>query len=425
MPGNVRSAQTIAEIKRRFAGGTAVRALAREFGVDRSVIERLTRGAPKPRPQTEAAPKEGIERSGDGDTECIASASRTIRTVEDLVREADVDLVVWEIERQVVNKWDNVARIGDAMVATELWQIKLWLKRRIAKPHVDAFGLLFDRLRRHAPKFPRLSHPKPSTESHLLEVDLFDAHLGKKAWGAANGGKDGNLAQTTGVYLGTLNNLLHKVAPYRVDRILFPVGNDFFQFDNAYGTTMKGTRVDCDGVLGEVFDAGCWMVAQAAALCLNVAPVEFVFVPGNHDPNTAFFLIRWLAAYFRNTKDVAVDRSPGDRKVRRYGENGIMFLHGDKIAARDMPITMATEDRRAWAETTYNEIHAGHIHREKEVSFVKTDTHGGGVVVRYLHSLSVPDAYHYGHGWDKTVRAADAFLWSKKAGPPAYIPVVA
>ena len=59
-----------------------------------------------------------------------------------------------------------------------------------------------------------------------------------------------------------------------------------------------------------------------------IAPVQVVMVTGNHDTQRLYYLGDVLEAWFRNTKDVAVDNSPRQRKYFRYHGNLIGFTHG-------------------------------------------------------------------------------------------------
>jgi len=64
--------------------------------------------------------------------ERIVSAKGRIRSVEDLLHAANVDLDNWTISRQVVNKWDALVRVDDGTTAVEpMFQIKVFLERRL------------------------------------------------------------------------------------------------------------------------------------------------------------------------------------------------------------------------------------------------------------------------------------------------------
>jgi hypothetical protein len=122
-----------------------------------------------------------------------------------------------------------------------------------------------------------------------------------------------------------------------------------------------------------------------------------------------------VAAVFRNSDRVHVDFSPTTRKYHRYGVNLIGFAHGCDEKIPDLPLIMATERPRDWAETTTREFHVGHVHHSKRLSSRDIDSKMG-VRVRTLQSLTPPDAWHYRCGFIGSTRAAEAFLWSRERG---------
>jgi hypothetical protein len=365
-----------------------------------------------------------LGQSESGDTLTLDSLSMTVRTVEDALRKAEVDTAIWDVERFTVNSWEVAMKMRagedepDYVKTSPLWQVKVWLRRKAPKPFQDAAASLIERMKKHAPKYPKVARVK-SKKPHLFEVCLFDAHFGKLAW-AMETGQNYDLRIAEKVYLHAVRDLLNKASHYEVEKFVFPIGQDFFQVNNQASTTARGTPQDCDGRLFKVFDAGCAAVIEAIRYCAAIAPVEVPWVPGNHDPDTSWFMARYVDAWFHHCPEVTVDTRPTTRKFFTYGANGIMYTHGDEEAHRDLPAIMAAEERALWGSTLYNEIHTGHFHKKKQVSFAGADTFGGGVVVRTIPSLSSADAFHYRKGWNRSPRAADGFLWGKDPGLEAY-----
>ena len=294
------------------------------------------------------------------------------------------------------------------------------LERLAPKSLLAAVDLIAERFKNFKPSNKKIVRPKAWGDSHLFELSLYDAHFGKLAWAAETRSPDYDLKIAVSVYRDAVNELLDRASHYKIDRFLFPIGNDFLHIDSNKNETTNGTRVDTDGRLGKILDAGIWATIEAIERCREVAPIDVIYVGGNHDANTSLMLSKVIQHRFHDCKDVTVDSSPAKRKFYLYGENGIMLTHGDKISHRDLPITMAAEDREKWGKTSYSEIHTGHYHKVKEVYFTGADTYGGGVVVRTLPSLSAPDAWHADHGWTRTMRSAVGFMWGKKPGIEAY-----
>ena len=165
----------------------SIRATARMFGINKTTakhhidkMESPTQAHAQQSPQGKES--FSIEQSDSAQT--ITSVSNTVRTLEDALGAANVDQMVWEVERHTINKWDMArGNQDDKWDAIELWQVKVWLRRRKQSVFVDPLQSLIDGIRKVAPK-PVLVKRKSSDDPHLLVLGLFDAHFGKLAWAA-------------------------------------------------------------------------------------------------------------------------------------------------------------------------------------------------------------------------------------------------
>ena len=336
-----------------------------------------------------------------------------IQTADELLAYAQVDQQVWEIERQTVNKWEVGMRDASGGVVTSpLFQIKIWLRRRVAEQQLHSLitGML-DAFKVAAP--PARVITRPSAGDGLLEISILDLHLGKYCW-APEVGEAYNLDIAQRTFHAALEDLLAKGAAMKPSTILLPIGNDFFNVDTIAGTTTAGTPQDEDGRWQQSFIAGRKLMVEAIERCREVAPVEIVMVAGNHDTARLYYLGEVLAGWFRHCPDVRVDASPTQRKYFRWHRSLIGFTHGDNEPAASLPIIMATEQRSAWAETLHHEWHLGHFHaRQKKVFQAVADQHG--VIVRVIPSLCPADAWHKSRGY-QGARAAEAFFFDPTAG---------
>ncbi len=373
------------------------------------------------RKKADEATGEGMQFDGSKDAACLTMRSRTIRTLEAALDVAKVDLEIWEVERYVVNKWDMGAKIKAKQVnpypdtvwrhkisVTELWQVKVWLRRKVKTPQLQAIEALV------AQRQICFKPTKYRKGNRLLEVSLFDMHFGKLAWEQETG-SNYDLKIAAGVFATAIDQLLD-VGGDDVSEILLPIGQDFFHINNPQAITPKGGNLlDTDGRLAKVFQVGYEAVIAGINRCLEVAPVRVIWVPGNHDPETSLYLIHVLNAWYRTNKHVEIDIQPTVRKYVRFGVNLLGFTHGDEECYRDLPTIMAAEQPQEWSTTRFREWHLGHWHKMKQISYLSTDSYGG-VVVRVLPSLSGTDAWHYRKGFVKSRRAAEAYLWDSDAG---------
>ena len=358
-----------------------------------------------------------------GDDLQVLSVSDRIRTVEDAIAFANIDLAVWYVDTTECTSYECPMKISsgkgmpDRAKVIKLWRIKIRLKRRVTKSVQVAAEALIDRIAKHAPQYPKLPKPAKISDPHLLEVSVFDAHFGKLAWKPETG-SNYDLAIAEQLYLNAVHELASKTQSFPIERILFPIGNDFFHIDNLEGKTARGTPQDADGRYGKIFMAGTMACVHAIDFLMQIAPVKLLWVPGNHDTTASYHLACFLSAWYRNCKRVEIDvvNDLRRRKYERYGPVVIGFDHGDRAKPERLVGVMLHEARELMATARTLEIHLGHLHKAREMVYVNTDTYSGGVRVRTLPSLSGTDLWHYSEGFTGGMRAAEAYLWSKEAG---------
>lgn len=339
----------------------------------------------------------------------------TVNTVDDALNKANVDRDIWEVERFLVNSWQ--APHGDE-APTDLWQVKVWLRRKKNANLVKSIDTLLKRLDGKA--LPKATLPKAKKKDpHLLELALFDAHFGKLAWAPETRETyDLNLARTA--WLNGVADLVQKTKGFEYDKIVLPIGNDFFHVNNKMMTTLSGTPQDCDGRLQKIFEVGEEAIINTVDYLRMIAPVDIVYVAGNHDETTSYFLSRVINAYFSNDKDVNVDSSPLMHKYYQYGATLLGFDHGDKIKPASLPMVMAQEVPELWAATEHHEWHTGHLHTKEDTVYQPSRTHNG-VLHRRLPSISGTDAWHFGKGFNSNTRACEAYIFNKETGPTGYM----
>lgn len=345
-----------------------------------------------------------------GDTAEVGRITdHVVKTLADLIRVCEIDTDEWLIERWVANKWEMGAKdnVGN-LISRPLYQVKAWLKRN--KPIIEAkaaiAALIEDAKKQIAPRKPVSRQP---SGAHMLEISIPDLHLGKLAWAPETGGENYDSAIAAELYRDALEALLARVKPFGFERVVLPVGNDFFHSDTKQGTTTKGTPLDTDSRFHKTFIVGRRLISWAIDRLRQVAPVEVVIVPGNHDTMAAFHLGDSLECLYHNTPDVTVRNEPIPHKYVDYGLNMILFTHGDKGKRDKLPMLMATEKPELFGRTRYREAHIGHTHESKVQEYM-------GVRVRTSPALCAADAWHSENHFVGNLRSAEALVWSREDG---------
>ena len=338
-------------------------------------------------------------------------------TVEKLLEIYNIDLEIWEIEKQIVNTWEVGAKGPDGKITTTpLFQVKLWLKKKqvLFELHNVRQEFLED-LKKLSPQVPSNFRKQPQ-EGKLLEITVFDLHFGKVAW-HEEVGENYNIEIATQRFNDCIDYFMDLYKGTSLDRILLPISNDFFNSDRShpFNSTTSGTPQEEDTRWQNTFRKGRELLITNIQKLSKIAPVEVKVVPGNHDYERSFYLGDSLEGWFHNDQNVNIDNSPNPRKYFSYGKNLIGFTHGNNEKLADLPMIMAQENPTAWAMSYYREFHLGHLHHKKEGRFNATNELQG-VMVRHMSSLSGTDSWHHKKGYIGARKSAEAFLWDKEKG---------
>lgn len=266
----------------------------------------------------------------------------------------------------------------------------------------------------------------PKGKSKLLaELAPFDAHIGKLIWGQGVGEKkqDYDVDIAARRYVQHVHKMLERVAPYKPERIVLVVGNDFFNINSRDMETANGTLQKTeDSRLHRTWRMAKQALEECIDSCLELGPTHVLFVPGNHERERLFYFGEMIAALYCRTEGVTIDNAPAVRKYMRWGKVLIMFTHGNEEKIDSLPLVMAAERREDWGQTVYHEAHIGHFHRKRAWKYMPIEEIGG-VIVRALPSLTNTDEWHYLKGYVGNVKASEVLLFHKSQGPFAVFTV--
>jgi hypothetical protein len=352
-----------------------------------------------------------------------ASISRTvnneIRNELDLADACDIDLKEWTItswECKSYNAW--IKNKAGEIESQPKFSVYAKMKRREldSDPALQKEELL-KQLFTSAPEIQFvdlfISDDDSPVKDCLYEVSIPDAHFGKLAW-KEESGDDYDLKIASERYSRAVNELLSRVNLERVERILFPIGNDMINIDSNANTTTSGTPQQVDGRFPKIIQVVKNILIDTINKLGVIAPVDVLVVPGNHDYHTMFMIGEILEAYYSNTERVTVLNSPNPRKYYQYGLNGFQYTHGNEEKHQELGLIFATENPKLWAGTKYRVAKLGHLHKTKKLNFISTDEHQG-FQVEILPSLSGTDLWHKKKGY-MSLKAAKSYLYHREYG---------
>ena len=339
--------------------------------------------------------------------EFIDYSGTEITTLEDLVDAVGVNLDFWDVKGFRASTWQDFN--GDTKYAVRAtFDQSKGARDKVREEFIEAS-------KKHAPKYKAVKYPKAGNKTRVAyEVNLPDLHLGKLGWGKEVGHSyDVNIAKA--IFAEAVDKLLEYSNNFHVDKIIFPIGNDLLNSDGLNMTTTKGTPQHDDVRWQRSFTLCREMLVQVIDRLRQVAPVEVIVVPGNHDYERMFYIGDAIYSWYHNCKEVTVNNDPSPRKYVTYGVNLIGLTHGSAEKQADLPLIMASERPELWAKAKHTEWHIGHLHKQKSMNWVDIDERFG-TVVRILPSLSGTDSWHHEKGYVGNTRAAQAYVWSKENG---------
>lgn len=240
-----------------------------------------------------------------------------------------------------------------------------------------------------------------------FDVTLYhtDAHVGKMAqhWG---------YEEARRIILGTAERALQNCTKYgRPDRIITGIGGDWCNIDTPGSTTTRGTPQFSPKEWYKIMSDANQIALDLLLLMSEVAPVEALTIPGNHDRMWSMMAGDWLHKMFENNDRINVQKHQSRHYVQA-GKNMLMFTHGDGAKPKDYPSIMSAEAAKMWGNTEYRYAYHGHLHHEK----VKEHP---GVTVTQMPSISPEDDWHIHEGFVGTKRALCAYVHDHEAGRTA------
>ena len=296
--------------------------------------------------------------------------------------------------------------------------MKVWLKsKKEVKELEDIRKDFIEDIKKLSPKVELKKYePAIDKPAHMLQINIFDLHFGKLSW-APECGADFNIGIAAELFNSAIDTFIEDTKDFHIDKILLPLGNDFFNSGVAYpyNSTTKGTAQTESNVWKETFTKGRQLLVENIKKLSKIAPVDVLIILSNHDMERVYYLGDSLEAYFHNDSNVNVNNGPTTRKYYKYHNILLGFVHGDKESINNLPLIMCQEQAVNWGLTKYREFHLGHIHHSKSTVY-NPIRELQGVMIRHMPSLSASDAWHVESGYVGSKRSAEAYLWSQDKG---------
>jgi hypothetical protein len=246
-----------------------------------------------------------------------------------------------------------------------------------------------------APEIEGAAPPEPEKLSRPCETGLLnvyvmgDPHFGMYAW-KKEAGADYNIEIAAERHYAAVDYLAENSKDAE-DGLLLVLG-DTFHADDDSSRTQSGNHLDTDTRFEKVYTVCVRALVRAVErLRKKHKRVSVVFMKGNHDPRSSIVLAEHFKAFYRQAKDVDVSGAH-TYWYFRWGKTLLGSHHGHGAKFTELPLIMANDVPRDWAESTHRYFHCGHVHhssKDKE-HIVHVETH---------RTVAPNDAWHHLKGY--------------------------
>jgi len=345
--------------------------------------------------------------------------SNRVKSLDDLIQNCRVDLETWEVDwfdigTYEVTGFDNDRKpVTVTMYRTKAKFKKIDVWKNIAILREDLKQDLLEAFQAYAFE-PTYTIDKKEGEGYLLEIGAYDLHLGK----LGIDGDNYSLDVARDRLFSALNSLFNKARGFKIEEIVFVVGNDFLNIDraNPFNSTTAGTPQSNTVSAYEAYRFGRKMLIEAINGLAAEAPVRVIVIPGNHDEESMLHMGDAIEALYENTPHVTVDNSRPLMKSYKYGECLLIFDHGHRVKNyKNLASVISQRFRDVWSSVKHIEVHRGHLHSLKS-SVMGQVEELNGIAVRHLGSMSPTDQWHDDSGYIGSTKRAHAFVWHKRDG---------
>lgn len=329
----------------------------------------------------------------------------------DLMKAHHLNPAEWEVVALKSNLWQGMAKGGNQV---PMYQSKLSVRPRNGGTlKIEDVKDYFDNLAKSGYQFPQIPAPSMAPigddDGVVLEIPIADIHIGLLAWRAETG-KDFDMKIVTELFKRANMDLLNQVknCNIKVKEIKIVTLGDVLHVDNDNQTTTRGTFQQVDGRLPKIFDCAIDLMTWCVALWESVAPVEYIYIRGNHDQVLGYAVARTLSVAFAGHSTVKCDIEPNPHKYRKLLWDNtkkakkpekcamLVFSHGDmnKGNLEALPYTLANDDMNG---VTMRHVHVGHLHNQNSYT-----TRDGGTEVVHIDSFCYGSYWEHQQGYGET-----------------------
>jgi hypothetical protein len=245
-------------------------------------------------------------------------------------------------------------------------------------------------------------------------INIMDAHTNKLSVAETTNYK-ASIEENVRIFREAFASLFDRCFADNVERIVFPIGNDFYNDDN-HGFTTSGTPQDVYPDWSNSFTLGLNAIRWCVDYSLSKGvKIDLVTVYSNHDQNKLWYLSKCLDLIYEGNDNVTLDFQRIHFKFYEYGKCMLAFSHGDKSKTNDFHNIMAALQPEMWGRTKHRSMWLGHFHSSKQYKYLNHEDRRG-VELHYMRAMSNPDTWHYSNGYVGIPKSCTAHIIDKEKG---------
>jgi len=257
---------------------------------------------------------------------------------------------------------------------------------------------------------------KEADHDFCVVANLYDIHIGRFGW-SDQVGKGYDIDKAKDVVTQKTSYIISKLQKRgRPEKVFFLLGGDVFDIDSLDYETTNGTPQEVASTLPEIIDEGQQLAIHVIDQYRQIAPVEIMLTPGNHDEALSHTLINFIKAYYNETSDVEIHEGSENHQYRVYAQYGNTLIgasHGQSERRSNISEIMAQEQRDAWGNTEHSIYLVGHKHNEKT-----TQSDISGTMVYQVPSIAEQNTWEHKNGYIKR-SALSCHIINKQSGVDA------
>lgn len=335
-------------------------------------------------------------------------------TAEVVLKAHGLDVTKWEVVTYTNNFWNSQMKGGYKLM---MYQSKVVVRPKTQGVDLEYMKEYFENLSIGYKREPFERSTRDLVCNKQAEINIADLHLGRLCH-AANGLEPYDSKIAEAVWKKLIKDIFNELKYQPLSRVVLVWCNDFFNIDNSYATTVRGTPMVTDLDFKLLLAKGTELLIWAIEYLLDLrVPIHTFYTPSNHDGNMSFAASLTVKAWFKDEPLVTVDSDVRNRKYIQYGKTLVGYGHGSaeeskgtKYRASTLASCMPVESPDLWSKTLYHEFHVAHLHSEHMIQELN------GVIVRRLSSPASYDMWHDEKGYVGAVRKAQTFIYDDEDG---------